>query len=31
LLVCQAIEHQLTLVTVDEIFRSYPAPILQRT
>lgn len=31
MLVCQAIEHKLTLVTVDEVFKSYPAPILSRT
>src|ERR671923_849483 len=28
---CQAIEHGLTLVTVDPAFRAYPAPILERT
>jgi PIN domain nuclease of toxin-antitoxin system len=31
MLVCQAIEHRLTLITVDPVFREYPAPILQRT
>lgn len=31
MLICQAIEHQLTLVTVDEIFRSYPVPTLPRS
>lgn len=31
MLVCQAIEHGLTLVTVDPVFRVYPAPILGRT
>ena len=31
MLVCQAIEHVLTMVTVDPIFEAYPAPILGRT
>lgn len=31
MLVCQAIEHALTLVTVDPVFEAYPAPILGRT
>jgi PIN domain nuclease of toxin-antitoxin system len=31
MLVCQAIEHKLTLVTMDEVFQSYPAPILALT
>jgi PIN domain nuclease of toxin-antitoxin system len=30
MLVCQAIEHELTIVTVDDVFRAYPAPILGR-
>lgn len=28
MLVCQAIEHGLTIVTVDPAFRVYPAPVL---
>jgi PIN domain nuclease of toxin-antitoxin system len=28
MLICQAIEHQMTLVTVDNIIRSYPVEIL---
>ena len=28
MLVCQATEHELTIVTVDDVFRAYPAPIL---
>jgi PIN domain nuclease of toxin-antitoxin system len=28
MLVCQATEHQLTIVTVDDVFRAYPVPIL---
>jgi PIN domain nuclease of toxin-antitoxin system len=28
MLVCQAIEHGLTIVTVDPVFRTYPTPIL---
>lgn len=31
MLVCQALEHGLTVVTVDPVFRAYPAPILGRT
>jgi len=31
MLVCQAIEHALTIVTVDSVFESYPVPILGRT
>ena len=31
MLVCQAIEHELTIVTIDDVFRAYPAPILHRT
>lgn len=31
MLVCQAIEHTLTIVTVDPVFESYPAPMLGRT
>lgn len=31
MLVCQAIEHALTIVTVDPVFEAYPAPILDRT
>jgi PIN domain nuclease of toxin-antitoxin system len=31
MLVCQAIEHALTLVTVDPVFKAYPVPILGRT
>lgn len=28
MLICQALEHKLTIITVDEIFQAYPAPIL---
>ena len=28
MLVCQAIEHELTLVTTDPVFAMYPAPIM---
>jgi PIN domain nuclease of toxin-antitoxin system len=31
MLMCQAIEHALTLVTVDPVFEAYPVPILGRT
>ena len=31
MLVCQTIEHTLTMVTVDPVFEAYPAPILGRT
>jgi len=30
MLVCQAIEHKLTTITVDDVFRAYPAPVLER-
>lgn len=30
MLVCQALEHGLIIVTVDPVFESYPAPILDR-
>ena len=30
MLVCQAIEPGLTIVTVDPVFEAYPAPILER-
>jgi PIN domain nuclease of toxin-antitoxin system len=30
MLVCQASEHTLTIVTVDPVFEAYPAPILGR-
>ena len=30
MLVCQAIEHQFTIVTIDDVFRAYPAPVLER-
>jgi len=29
MLICQAMEHTLTIITVDEVFRAYPAPILE--
>jgi PIN domain nuclease of toxin-antitoxin system len=28
MLVCQAMEHELTVMTVDDVFRAYPVPIL---
>ena len=28
MLICQALEHQLTIMTVDAVFHSYPAPVL---
>jgi len=28
MLICQALQHDLTIVTNDEIFRHYPAPVL---
>lgn len=28
ILVCQAIEHQLIIVTADSVFDAYPAPVL---
>ena len=31
MLVCQAIQYGLTIVTVDPVFRGYPAPVLGRT
>jgi PIN domain nuclease of toxin-antitoxin system len=31
MLVCQALEHALTIVTVDPVLEAYPAPILGRT
>jgi PIN domain nuclease of toxin-antitoxin system len=31
MLVCQALAHGLTVVTVDPVFRAYPAPLLGRT
>ena len=31
MLVCQAIEHALMIVTVDPVFEAYPAPILGHT
>jgi PIN domain nuclease of toxin-antitoxin system len=31
MLVCQALEHGLTIVTIDPVFEPYPAPILGRT
>jgi PIN domain nuclease of toxin-antitoxin system len=31
MLVCQALEHGLSIVTVDPVFEAYPAPILDRT
>ena len=31
MLVCQAMEYKLTIVTVDEVFQAYPASILGRT
>ena len=31
MLVCQALEHGLRIVTVDPVFGAYPAPILDRT
>src|SRR2546422_3276710 len=31
MLVCQALEHGLTVVTVDPVFRAYPAPVLGHT
>ncbi|MGH7871388.1 MAG: type II toxin-antitoxin system VapC family toxin [Candidatus Binatia bacterium] len=30
MLICQAIEHKLTIITVDDVFRAYPAPVLER-
>jgi PIN domain nuclease of toxin-antitoxin system len=31
MLVCQALEHGLSIVTVDPVFGAYPAPTLDRT
>jgi PIN domain nuclease of toxin-antitoxin system len=31
MLICQALSHDLTIVTVDEMFRSYPANLLSDT
>jgi PIN domain nuclease of toxin-antitoxin system len=31
MLVCQALEHGLTMVTVDPMFQAYPVPMLGRT
>jgi PIN domain nuclease of toxin-antitoxin system len=31
MLVCQALQHGLSIVTVDPVFGAYPAPILDRT
>jgi len=28
MLICQALEHKLTIITVDEVFQTYPAPVL---
>ena len=28
MLICQAVHHDLTIVTTDELFRYYPAPVL---
>jgi|GEM_PF-4239627 len=28
MLICQALNHELTIVTADEVFRHYPAKIL---
>jgi PIN domain nuclease of toxin-antitoxin system len=28
MLICQALEHKLTIITVDGVFHSYPAPVL---
>jgi PIN domain nuclease of toxin-antitoxin system len=30
MLVCQAIELNMTIITVDDVFRAYPLPILER-
>jgi PIN domain nuclease of toxin-antitoxin system len=29
MLICKALEHQLTIIAVDEVFQSYPVPILE--
>ena len=31
MLVCQAVEHKLTLITVDDVFRGYPTLVLERS
>jgi PIN domain nuclease of toxin-antitoxin system len=31
MLVCQALEHGLSIVTVDPVFEAYPVPLLDRT
>src|SRR5881409_3328629 len=31
MLVCQAMEHKLTIITVDDVFRAYPVLMLDRT
>ncbi len=31
MLICQALQHDLTIVTSDDIFRRYPAPVLSPT
>jgi PIN domain nuclease of toxin-antitoxin system len=28
MLICQALEHKLTIITVDEVFQAYSAPVL---
>lgn len=28
MIVCQAIAHEMTIITVDQVFRAYPAPVL---
>ena len=30
MLVCQAIERKLNIITADDVFRAYPAPLLER-
>jgi PIN domain nuclease of toxin-antitoxin system len=30
MLICQAIAHELTIITIDDVFRSYAVPVLQR-
>ncbi len=31
MLICQAIEQSLTIITVDDAFRGYPVPLLERS
>ncbi len=31
MLICQAIEHQLSIISIDEAFRGYPVPLLGQT